>query len=114
MNPKLDDCVSQLDKASLLANQLAEGKVYDTDPFVVLAQLVDAAMAHAKTLQTRPQVALDGEHIMGFLHDGRLRTFDEVEDILGHDPREAIDALYENGRVSVTHAGGCTFYQRHP
>lgn len=113
-NRRLDEIVDYLDKASLLADQLALTQNYAHSPFVLLAQQIDGAVAAAKAIQTRPQVALDQEHIMGFLHDGRLRTYDEIEDSLGHDPRDALSALYEDCRLSVTHAGGCTFYQRIP
>jgi hypothetical protein len=114
---KLDEIVGHLDKASLLADELAMSEVAADDPYTALAQAIDTALGIGKNLQVRPQVALDRERILGFLHDTtkgsmRERTYDEIEDTIGHDPREALDSLIEDGKVHVNHERGAVFYSR--
>lgn len=114
---KLEAIVGYLEKASLIADELALSGFGGSDPFTALAQAVDSALGMGKHLQVRPQVALDRERILGFLHDtqkGTMRenTYDEIEDALGRDPRNALDSLIEDGAVAVNHEGGATFYSR--
>lgn len=116
-SPKLDEIVEHLDKASLLADALAMAENAADDPYTALAQAIDTALGIGKHLQVRPQVALDRERILGFLHDTqkggkRERTYDEIEDAIEHDPREALNSLIEDGAVAVNHERGATFYSR--